>query len=105
MHTGGGRETQNPPPTRGTPPADVSASAPAIHRADAACTRESDPRREMERPRIMPPFKHEPPRQTISAAPKRFRAKWIPVRIKKTPQNKRLSMRRFARPRGRPFSQ
>jgi hypothetical protein len=68
--------------------ADVSASAPAIHRADAACTRESDPRREMERPHIMPPFKHEPPRQTTSAVPKRFRAKWIPVRVKKTRQNK-----------------
>jgi hypothetical protein len=46
----------------------VSASAAAIHHADATCTRRSDPPGEMERLRIMPPFKHEPLRQTISAA-------------------------------------
>jgi len=36
---------------------------------------------------VMPPFKHERHRQTIYRQ-KRFRAKWVPVRVKKTRQNK-----------------
>src|ERR1700722_17022357 len=50
----------------------VNASAATIHRADAACTRGSDVNSEREGPRIMPPFKHEPPRQTISGYGRRL---------------------------------